>query len=277
MALSTWDRRGDQASLPLFKKAIELDPNFAMAYSALATIYHNLGESALARENTAKAYELRDRVTEAEKLSIESRYFLYVTGELEKAAQVYEFTVHNYPQSAGALNQLGTTQAKLSHNEQAVETLRAALAADPTRATTYANLASNFLSLNRIEDAEAVLADANQRKFQTDFLLQVSYSRAFLRDDGATMQRILVQSSNVPGAQAIILSQQANTEAYHGHFEKADELAGVAANLMQHDGDKESAATCLAEAAVREANVGNYGRLDGSSPRRKKSCVDRMW
>jgi hypothetical protein len=114
--------------------------------------------------------------------------------------------------------------------------------------------------LNRLEDAEAVLTEAEKRKFQTDFLLQVIYWKAFLRNDGAEMQRILVQSSDVPGAQALILSQQANTEAYHGHFEKADELSGVAANLMEHDGDKELAATCLAEAAVREAAVGNSTR-----------------
>ena len=71
LALSTWDKKGDRDSLPIFKKAIELDPNFAMAYGALATINHNLGESELARENATKAYELRDHVTEAEREAIE--------------------------------------------------------------------------------------------------------------------------------------------------------------------------------------------------------------
>jgi DNA-binding winged helix-turn-helix (wHTH) protein/tetratricopeptide (TPR) repeat protein len=260
MALSTWDKKGDEASLPFFKKAIELDPNFAMAYGALATIYHNKGDSALARENTTKAYDLRDRVTEAEKLAIESRYFLYVPSDLEKASQVFEFWARNYPESATALNQLGSTQANLGRYEQAADSLRAALILDPTRSTTYANLAGNLLLLNRLEDADAVLAEAEKRKLQTDFLLQVLYWRAFLRNDEKEMQRILVQSSDVPGAQALILSQQANTEAYHGHFEKADELSGVAANLMEHDGDKELAATCLAEGAVREAEIGNSTR-----------------
>ena len=260
MALSTWDQKGDDASLPFFKKAIELDPNFAMAYGAIATIYHNKGESALARENTAKAYELRDRVTEAERLAIESRYFLYVPGDLEKASQVFEVWARNYPALVTPLSQLGSTQANLGRYEQATDSLRAALNLDPTRSNTYANLAENLLVLNRLQDAEAVLAEAEKRKFQTDFLLEVSYLKAFLRNDGVEMQRILVQSSDVPAAQALILSQQANTEAYHGHFEKADELSGVAANLMQHDGDKELAATCLAEGAVREAAVGNSTR-----------------
>jgi len=132
VALSTWDKKGDEASLPFFKKAIELDPNFAMAYGALATIYHNLGESALAKENTAKAYQVRDRVTESEKATIESRYFMYVTGELEKAADAYAASIHNYPQSATPLNQLGSIDGQLGRYEQALENLRAALALDPT-------------------------------------------------------------------------------------------------------------------------------------------------
>ena len=256
-ALSIWDKKGDRACLPLLQRALDLDPNFAMAYGAMATIYHNLGEEELARKNATKAYELRERVTEAERLSIESRYYLYVTGEEEKAAQVYELAVQNYPQSAGALNQLGTTAGELGRYEQAVNSLRAALTLDPTRASTYSNLATQLLALNRVEDAAAVLTEAENRKFRTEQLLQVNYLRAFLGGDRAAMQRILAQSSDVPGAQMRLLTQQANTEAYYGRFAKADELAGAAANLMQLEGDKESAATCLAEAAVREADVGN--------------------
>jgi eukaryotic-like serine/threonine-protein kinase len=125
-ALSTWDKKGDQASLPLFKKAIELDPNFAMAYGALGTIYHNLGEAALAQESTAKAYDLRDRVTETEKLAIESRYFLYVTGDLEKAVPIFELWAHNYPQSATAFDQLGSVSGTLGRYDFGLDSLRKA-------------------------------------------------------------------------------------------------------------------------------------------------------
>jgi eukaryotic-like serine/threonine-protein kinase len=121
-------------------------------------------------------------------------------------------------------------------------------------------MALDLLSLNRVDDAATVLAEADRRKFEADSLLEAGYFLAFLRNDAAEMQRILVHSSDVPGAQEIILARQANTEAYHGKFEKADELSTVAASLMQHDGDKESAATCLAEAAIREALVGNARR-----------------
>lgn len=259
-ALSTWDTKGDRACLPFLQRALDLDPNFAMAYGAMATIYFNLGENELARENATKAYQLKERVTEAERLAIESRYYLYVTGELEKALQVYEYAVQNYPPAPGALNHLGITAAKLGRLEQGVISLRAALALDPSRATTYSNLASDLLALNRIDEATAVLADAEKHKFQIDHLLQIRYLRAFLRNDRGEMQHILVQSSDVAGAQGLLLVQQANTESYFGRYEKADELSGVAASLMEHDGDKESAATCLAEAAVREAEAGNAVR-----------------
>jgi hypothetical protein len=99
------------------------------------------------------------------------------------------------------------------------------LTLDPTRASTYANLGTELLALNRVEDAAAVLGDAENRKFRTEDLFQVNYLRAFLRGDSAEMQRILAQSSDFPEAQMRLLPAQANTEAYYGHFEKADELA----------------------------------------------------
>ena len=182
LALSTWDKKGDRESLPIFKKAIELDPDFAMAHSALATINHNLGETELARENATKAYELRDRVTEAEREAIEARYYSYVTGDLEKAAEVYALAVQNYPESAGAYNHLAIDQAELGRYEQSVQNFRKALLLDPSRAATYANLATGLLALNRVDEATAVLAEAGKRDLHTDLLLQIQYWIAFLHD-----------------------------------------------------------------------------------------------
>jgi serine/threonine protein kinase/tetratricopeptide (TPR) repeat protein len=260
LALSTWDKKGDRDSLPIFKKAIELDPNFAMAYGALATINHNLGDSELARENATKAYELRDRVTEAEREAIEARYYLYVTGDLEKAAEVYAVAVQNYPDSAGAYNHLADDEAELGRYEQAVQDLRKALLLDPSRASTYANLAVALLALNQVEKASAVLAEADKRGLQTDILLQAHYWIAFLHNDEKEMERLVQRSSDLPGAQAILLSEQSNTAAYYGHYEKAREFSRAAENLMERDGNKESAASYLVQAAVRESEVGEFAR-----------------
>jgi eukaryotic-like serine/threonine-protein kinase len=256
MALATWDKQGDRASLPLFQKALDLDPNFAVAYGAIATIYHNLGEDELASRNTTKAYELRNRVAEQEKATIEARYYQYVTGDMEQSAQVYEMWAHNYPDKPGIPYHLAPIYSELGLHEKAVDTFRVAIRLDPTRANAYASLAQDLFALGRIDEAGAVLAEADKRKFQTDILLQANYWKAFIRGDNAEMQRILARASNVPGAQSQLLNEQAKTEAYYGHFQKARNLSRTAVDLMVHEGDKGSAASWLAEAAIREAEAG---------------------
>jgi DNA-binding winged helix-turn-helix (wHTH) protein/Tfp pilus assembly protein PilF len=255
-ALSTWDAKGDLASVPFFKKAIALDPNFAMAYGGLATVYHNLGEAELAKENTTDSYKLRERVTETERASIDARYYLYVTRETDKAAQTYESLAQKYPESASSLNHLGAVELRLGHTEQAADTLRKALQLDATRATTYGNRALSLLRLNQLQQADSLLATANQRGLHTDYLLQVNYWLAFLRGDEIGMARLLHQSAGTSGAYAVLLTEQSHTEAYHGRLEKAQALSIAASEKTIHDGDKDGAANLLAQSAVWEAETG---------------------
>jgi DNA-binding winged helix-turn-helix (wHTH) protein/predicted Zn-dependent protease len=256
-ALSTWDAKGDLASLPYFKRTIALDPEFAMAYGGLATVYNNMGQADLARDNTVKAFALRARVTEAERAAIEARYYLYVTEEVDKAAQTYAALAQEYPESAGSLNHLATAELKLGRNEEAAGHLRKALELDPTRAVSYGNLALALMHMNRLEEAATVLADADKRGLRTGYWLQVNYWLAFLNSDEKQMEQSVLASSSFAGAKPFLLSEAADTEAYHGHYRQATALSVAAAGLMQAAGDKESAASCLARAAMREAEVGN--------------------
>lgn len=256
-ALSTWDHKGDLASVPYFKRAIGLDPNFAMAYSGLSAVYNNLGQADLSRDSTIHAYKLRDRVTETERASIDARYYLYVTEEIDKAAQTYEILAQEYPDSAGSLNHVGTTDLRLGRNELAIESFRKALGLDATRATTYGNLAVALLHLNRISQAASVLADAEQHGLRTDYLLQVNYWLAFLRGDASAMDRVLHQSTAVPGAAATLLLEQANTEAFHGRLQKAHSLAVAAGEQVARERDRDSAALFTAQQAVWEMETGS--------------------
>jgi DNA-binding winged helix-turn-helix (wHTH) protein/predicted Zn-dependent protease len=256
-ALSTWDAKGDLASLPYFKRTIALDPEFAMAYGGLATVYNNMGQADLARDNTVKAFALRARVTEAERAAIEARYYLYVTEEVDKAAQTYAALAQEYPDSAGSLNHLATAELKLGRNEEAAGHLRRALELDPTRAVTYGNLALALMHMNRLEEAATVLADADNRGLRTGYWLQVNYWLAFLNSDQKQMEQSVLASSSIAGAKPLLLSEAADTEAYHGHYRQAMALSVAAAGLMQAAGDKESTASCLARAAMREAEAGN--------------------
>jgi eukaryotic-like serine/threonine-protein kinase len=260
LALATWDRSGEFDAVPFLERALELDPNFALAYGQLAAIYRNQGEAQLARLNATKAYELRDRATAFERLSIESWYHSYVTGDLERAAAAFETTRQAYPQSPRTLNDLGTIYGGLGLFDRAVALYRDSLRASPLSETTSGNLAVSLMALGRNDEAGAVLDEAGKRGLQSAYLLQVNYWRAFLLHDQEQMSRLLSISAGVPGAHSTLLSEQANTEAYFGHFIKARQLSLEAASEMQTGAQKATAGLYFAQAAIREAEIGDSRR-----------------
>jgi DNA-binding winged helix-turn-helix (wHTH) protein/tetratricopeptide (TPR) repeat protein len=261
-AFATRGKLGDSAAVPFFERAIYLDPSFALAYGELAAIHANRGEIDLARQDASKAYTLRDRVTEFERLSIEAWYHVYATGDLEKAAEALEIKRKAYP-SAASLSDLGTIYGSLGFFDREIDLDRDALRADPLEAATYGNLAVSLMALGRVEEAGAVLGEARKNGLQSDFLLQVNYWRAFLRHDSDEMRRVLSFSTEVPGAEAVLLSEQANTEAYFGNFERSRRFSLKAANVLQSEGQKEAAGLCFAQSAVREAEIGDTMRARG--------------
>jgi len=146
--------KGDwAAAVPLFQRAIRLDPNFAMAYAHARVDYSNLGETSLASENTKKAYELRERVSEREKFYIESHYYHYVTGDLEKARQAYELWAQTYPRDLVPPNNLGVIYENLGEYDKALAESREALRLAPESGASYANLVAPYLYLNRLQEA----------------------------------------------------------------------------------------------------------------------------
>jgi Flp pilus assembly protein TadD len=162
-AYLTRGRLGDVAAIPFFERAIELDPNFALPYGELAAIHENLGEVDLGRLNATKAYALRERVTEFERLSIESWYHVYVTGDLDKGAATLEIKLKIYPDSAASKNDLGTIYGNLGLFEKEIDLDRDSLRVDPLEGTTYGNFAISLMALGRIEEAGTVLAEPATR------------------------------------------------------------------------------------------------------------------
>ena len=257
LALITWANKGEQAAIPFLKHAIELDPNFAMAYARLGTAYFNLSQAGLASENTRKAYELRQRVSEREGAYIESHYYTYVTGELDKAVQVFELASHTYPRDAVPHANLGALYYYLGNYEKAESELRQALALDPNNATCYLSLAGACLALNRPDQVQQVLDQAQARKLESEFLLSNRYFLAFLHDDVDQMTKLVAGAAGKPGSEDVVLGQQSDTEAYHGRFAKARALTQRAIDSARHNGDLETAAFYQVESALREAAVGN--------------------
>jgi eukaryotic-like serine/threonine-protein kinase len=248
---------GDTAAVPLFLRAISLDPNFAMAYASLGTSYFNLGEFSLAAEKTRKAYELRDRVSEREKFYIESHYHNLITGDLEKARQTYELWEQTYPRDDVAPRDLGVTYEFLGQYEKAFAEFSEALRIEPVSGLNYANLVVGYLYLNRLEEARATAQEALAKKLDSPLLRLYLYQLAFLLNDGAGMAQQVTWSAAKPGTEDVLLASEANTAAYSGQLGKARELSRRAVASAKAVEEKETAAGYESDAALREALFGN--------------------
>jgi eukaryotic-like serine/threonine-protein kinase len=249
--------KGETAGLPFYKRAVELDPNFAMPYAAMSIAYSNLNEAGRAIENAHKAYELREKVSERERFYIEATYYLDATGELEKAAQAYELWQQTYPRDDVPYRDLGFVSSALGKLEKELEGQREALRLEPNDVTNYANLGNVYANLNRLNEAEAVYKQAEERKIESEILLQYRYQLAFLESDAAQMAQILLAAMGKAGTEDLLLAGQADTEAWHGKLKNARELTRRAMDSAQHNDAKEAAATYQAAAALREGESGN--------------------
>ena len=255
---TTMMSQGDYAAaVQHFQRAIQLDPNLAMAYASLGTTYNNLGEKELAAENTRRAYELRGKVSDRERFYIESHYYHFVTGNLEKARQVYEIWTQTYPREAVPLTNLGVLYQTLGQYEKALEDFRATQRITPNDAVGYSNLLTVMVNLNRAKEAEAFAADVAAKKLDSAGIRLALYQLAFLESDDASMAAQIHWAGEHESAESVLPCYQADTAAYLGQLNKARELSRQAVAEAQRAGRKERAAGCEAQAALREALFGN--------------------
>jgi tetratricopeptide (TPR) repeat protein len=246
------------AAVPLFQRAIQLDPNLAMAYASLGTTYHNLGEKELAAENTRRSFELRAKVSEREKFYIESHYHDFVTGDLNKARQVYELWAQTYPRESIPLTNLGVLYQGLGQYEKALESFRASQKISPNDALEYANLLVIYVNLNRTKEARAIAADAATKKLDSPGIRYALYQLSFLQSDDTGMaEQVSWAAADRPGEESQLLYYQSDTAAYYGQLNRARELSRQAVASAERAGRKEGAAGCEAAAGLREALFGN--------------------
>jgi tetratricopeptide (TPR) repeat protein/predicted Ser/Thr protein kinase len=247
----------EAAALPLFRRAIEIDPKFAMAYAYLGRMYGDLEDPALSRESTGKAYELRDRSSDREKFYITASYDLQVTGNLEKAQQTFEAWAHIYPREMEPNRFLGLIYTVSGKHEKALEETRRLVELHPDFALGYAFLSSNYQNLDRLGEAETILQRASQRKMEIpDFLVQ-AYDLAFLRGDKAEMEREVALAQGTSGAEAWISDHEAFALAYTGRLQQARRMSRRAVDLALQSGHREMAALYEIPGALWEAFFGN--------------------
>ena len=257
LALNTATAEGNFVSaVPIFQRAINLDPNFAMAYVMLASMYANLGDTGLASENMRKAYELRDRVSERERLYIESHHYDIDTHGFEKARQVYELWVKTYPRDFVPHHNLGNLYNELGQYDNSLAEYREAHRLNPTNASTYADLVDSYVPLNRLDEARATAKEAQDKQLDSIGLRFSLYDVAFLQNDTAGMAQQVAWSSGKPGLEYGLLALEAKTDAYSGRLGQAQDLSQRAVASSKREGDKVGAAGCEADAAMRLAFFG---------------------
>jgi len=252
--------RSDAEAIPLFKRALELDANFALAYDGLGISYSNINEPGLAAENVAKAYQLRDHASERERFRITADYHQVVTGELEKANQTCELWAQIYPRDHYPRNLLGVNYEFLGKYEKAVAETLEAIRLNPDSSFLYSNLMEDYAALGRIEEAKAAYGQAFALKRDQVFLHADRYGIAFLEGDTAEMARQVSWSIGRPGAEDWLLSNESDTNASSGYLNKAREFSQRAADSALHSNETEVAALWQMNAALREAEFGNITR-----------------
>jgi len=243
--------------LPYHQRAIELDPNFAMGYRVVGGDYNALGQLGRAMEYYTRAFQLRDHANEHEKLSITAAYYRNGTGELEKAGQTYQRQMNDYPRESTAYNNLGLVSAQQGNYEKGVEMTWLAVRLEPDYAIYYENLVQYALALQRFDEAQRIVREAQARKIDAAEFHVYGYNIAFLTGDFAGVAEEQRWFAGKPDYENWALGLASDTEAYAGHVAKARELNRQAVDSAIRADDKESGAVYLANLALQQAEYGD--------------------
>jgi tetratricopeptide (TPR) repeat protein len=242
-------------AIPHLKRAIEIDPNFALALALLSGVYANTDQTALAPEFSRKAFEQRDRVSERERFFISWRYYRDATQAWDKALELAQSWVETYPREAFAFNSLGNALLFFGRYDQAIEPFKHALQLDPKFAPLYSNLASAYMALNRFDEAKAILQEGVSRQLDFNGFHRIAYLLAFIDGDSASMARHLDASIGV-GRTNAAYGWQAHASAFGGRLSAAHEQFRRGIELALQGGFREVAAQLSIEDAETHAIVG---------------------
>jgi serine/threonine protein kinase len=245
------------AGIPLFERAVSLDSNFAMAYLRLAQSYQPLSENDLAAENARKAYELRERTSESEKLAISSFYELVVTGNLEAARTSYQLWAQTYPRDEEPQVNLWTTYTFMGDYEKAQAAALQSVKLNPGSGNNYVSVTYSYQWLNQLDQAKAAVEESRAHKLDSPWLPLILYTVNFLEHDIAGMERQAASMTGKTGVEDQMFFLESETAASGGGFAKSWELTRRAADSAQRANQKETAAEYQAHTAVREALAGD--------------------
>ncbi len=257
LGIKALDEKGPVEALPYHQRAIELDPNFAMAYRELGVECKNRGEVGRASEYFTKAFQLREHASELEKQMIAARYYRNVTGQLDMAIHTYQEEIDSYPRELRGYS-LHVVFGELGQYEKAVDIARQAIRLAPDALNQYESLASYTLALQRFDETRQITQQVQARKLdEDDGFHSILYALAFLGADSAAMAEQLGWFEAKPEYETEGTEIASDSEAYRGHLAKARQMRKRAVDSEVRADNKEGAAGVLANAALQEAAYGN--------------------
>ncbi|HEY6047152.1 MAG TPA: protein kinase, partial [Pyrinomonadaceae bacterium] len=243
-------------AIPLLKRATEIDPNFALGYARMSSMYYNSRQYDLAAEASQKAFELRDRVSERERLYISAGYYDNVTGELDKYLETLEVWRKTYPRDGSPANNLAVKYNELGQFEKALEAAREASRLNPGSASGYSLAAAALVGLNRFDEAKQIIGQAQAQKLETTAMRRLLYRIAFVQGDAIAMKQQIDWMNGKPDEYAA-QGWQSETAAFAGQLQKAREFSNRAMELAERRDLKDVTAQIAIGGATRDATLGD--------------------
>jgi DNA-binding winged helix-turn-helix (wHTH) protein/tetratricopeptide (TPR) repeat protein len=243
-------------AIPLFRRAVELDPNFAIAYAGLGITYGTAREYDLAAQFSRRAFELRERVSERERFYISTRYYMDVLDDGDRAIEVLELWKQTYPRDFVPRTNLSARYSAIGRYQEALEEAREGVRLNPDAGVAYAGLAHSSMCLGRYREAGAAIEQALERKLEPPYSRYMLYGIAFAQGDTAAMQKQIDRIAGTP-AEAGMLAMQSVTAAHAGRVSQARELTKRAIEMASSRGLEEAAGVYSAGDALWEAAYGN--------------------
>jgi len=262
-------------AIPFFKQATQTDPNFARAYAAMSSMYYNTRQYDLAAEAARKAYELRDRVGEYERLYITQIYYDNATGELDKYIDNLELWKRTYPRDSAPHNNLAVKYNELGQFDKAAEEAREAIRLNPNSASGHSLLASSAVGLNHFDEAKQIIRQALSQKLENLRMHQNLYRIAFAQGDAAGVKNEVDWATGKP-EQYAAQSWQGESAAFSGQLRKAKEFSSTSIDMAERRDLKEVAAQLAAGAAARNAQLNDCGSVKDQTERALQLSHDRI-
>jgi len=258
--MRAFQQQGTTEAIAHYAKAVAIDPNFAQAHASLGSAYHSAGERRLGDQHLRRAFELRNRVGERERLIITATYYRRVTGQAREGIQISEEWARRFPNDYNAYLYVGGFHHMIAEYDKSLQAYRTAIQLAPDRVGAYINVMLCYMDLGRCDEAKAIFDEALSRKLDNDVLRIARFQLAFNEHDEPAMSEQVTWASGKSGSEDRLLEDLADAQSYYGHFNKSRELRARVQESAIKAGAKERAAEHKASFAETESYVGNFAR-----------------